>query len=186
MSEKKSLTRAIFPMNESPVCVLVCVCVCAVVPRASGRLHPAGVGKGSRVSVGQQPCAGRRVSFASGESLQSAGGDSQPRPLRWVNTPVAPVVCCFCDKPASSRFAGGQTNCWPQPDLRQQRRKTSMTFKKQKLSFTCLAAALCKHWCAQWFIGQVLICWWSGIFFSIWTYQPYLHIITLNSNSESL
>lgn len=130
---KKSLTGVIFPMNESPVCVLVCVCicVCAVVPRASGRLHPAGVGEGSRVSMGQQPRAGGRVSVASGESLQSAGRDSQPRPLWWVNKPVAPTVCCFRDKPASSRFAG-QTNCWPQPDLCQQKRKTFMTLKKNK------------------------------------------------------
>lgn len=57
----------------------------AVVPGSSGRLHPAGVGKGSSVSMGQQPGAGGCLSVASWPSLQSAGRDPQPRSLRQVS-----------------------------------------------------------------------------------------------------
>lgn len=53
------------------------MCVC-VVPGSSGCLHPAGVGEGGGVSVGQQPGAGGRVSVAAGSSLQLTGGDPQP------------------------------------------------------------------------------------------------------------
>lgn len=48
---------------------LVRSCVLAVVPGPSGRLHPAGVGKGSSVSMGQQPGAGGCVSVAAGPSF---------------------------------------------------------------------------------------------------------------------
>lgn len=57
------------------------LCVFAAVPGPAGRLHPAGVGEGSRVSVGQQPGAGGRVPLPAGPSLQPAGGDPQPRLL---------------------------------------------------------------------------------------------------------
>lgn len=57
------------------------VCVCSVVPGSSGCLHPAGVGEGGGVSVGQQPGDSGRVSVAAGPSLQPTGGDTQPRPL---------------------------------------------------------------------------------------------------------
>lgn len=46
----------------------MCV-VFAVVPGSSGRLHPAGVGEGGGVSVGQRSGTGGRVSVATGSSL---------------------------------------------------------------------------------------------------------------------
>lgn len=49
--------------------VCVSVCVCAVVSGSSGCLHPAGVGEGGGVSMGQQPGAGGCVSVATGSSL---------------------------------------------------------------------------------------------------------------------
>lgn len=61
--------------------VLVCA-FCAAVPGASGRLHPAGVGEGGGVSVGQQPGARGRFSVAAKSSVQPAGADSQSCPLR--------------------------------------------------------------------------------------------------------
>lgn len=63
----------------------------ALVPGSSGRLHPAGVGEGSSVSMGQQPGAGGCLSVASWSSLQSAGRDPQPCSLRQVS--LGALIC---------------------------------------------------------------------------------------------
>lgn len=53
----------------------------AAVPGSSSRLHPAGVGEGRGVPVGQQPGAGGCFSVASRSSLHPAGRDPQLRSL---------------------------------------------------------------------------------------------------------
>lgn len=48
------------------------------VPGSSCGVHPAGVGEGGSVSLGQQLGTGGRVSLTARQGLQPAGGDPQP------------------------------------------------------------------------------------------------------------